>query len=95
MTEREEFVSFMEHMETGLKKECSSMTREEVLVAVAFVLFQENRRTKPDREAIIEECAKVCDERACAYGDPEGFAACEDCADRIRALKTAPNGEKK
>ncbi|MBR8007176.1 hypothetical protein [Burkholderia vietnamiensis] len=64
MDDRAEFVRFMEHMEKGLKRESPTLTREEMLAVVAFSLFQENRRTTPDREAIIEECAKVCDEYA-------------------------------
>ncbi|UUX38846.1 hypothetical protein NTJ56_08600 [Burkholderia contaminans] len=68
------------------------------------------RRTTPDREAIIEECAKVCDEyaadqwslykgRAPYNGSEPGRAdpdvqgrsdGADVCAERIRALKTAP-----
>jgi hypothetical protein len=59
-----------------------------------------NRRTAPDREAVIEECAKVCDEMAngwnnLAQGARDGrydfmAEAGDRCADEIRALKAAP-----
>ncbi|CAG9259492.1 hypothetical protein BDI4_600037 [Burkholderia diffusa] len=72
------------------------------------------RRTTPDREAIIEECAKVCDEyaadqwslykgRAPYNGNEAGRAdpdvqgrsdGADVCAERIRALKTAPTNDK-
>lgn len=53
MDERAEFASFMVHMEKGLKREAPTLTREEMLAVVAFSLWQENRRTAPDREAIV------------------------------------------
>ncbi|MDI3304677.1 MAG: hypothetical protein QJR04_25345 [Burkholderia multivorans] len=43
------------------------------------------RRTTPDRESIIEECAKVCDDHAKTSYLTEAAA----CARKIRALKTA------
>ncbi|MBR8147033.1 hypothetical protein [Burkholderia vietnamiensis] len=50
--------------------------------------FVAARRTTPDREAIIEECAKVCDDRI--MGDQsEGDFEAKRCAEAIRALKTA------
>lgn len=51
MDDHAEFVRFMEHMEKGLKREFPTLTREEMLAVVAFSLWQENRRTTPDREA--------------------------------------------
>ena len=82
---------------------------------IAFKGWQAARRTTPDREAIIEECAKVCDEyaadqwslykgRAPYTGSEPGRAdpdvqgrsdGADVCAERIRALKTAPNGDEK
>jgi len=103
VTEREEFVSFMDHMEAGLKKECSSMTREEVLVVVAFALFQENRRTTPDREAIIaaakvvvREALDDVDVHPCDVHNDDVRANClaESMRALYLALKTALNGEK-
>ncbi|MEK7916600.1 hypothetical protein AAB988_29655 [Burkholderia contaminans] len=55
------------------------------------------RRVTPDRAAIIEECAKVCEGDGEAwYETPDtwGWHA-KDYARAIRALKTAPIGEKK
>ncbi|MCA8018117.1 Lar family restriction alleviation protein [Burkholderia metallica] len=49
-----------------------------------------NRRTTPDRDSIIEQCAKVCE------GDGDGFETPDTWdyyARAIRALKTGPNGE--
>ncbi|CAG9225667.1 hypothetical protein [Burkholderia vietnamiensis] len=61
------------------------------------------RRTTPDREAIIEECAKVCDKERVTFseqaarndGRNSDFAfgsvnSAERLAERIRALKAAP-----
>ncbi|MCO1382577.1 hypothetical protein [Burkholderia multivorans] len=44
------------------------------------------RRTAPDRDAIIEECAKVCDEHAKTSYLVEAVT----CARKIRSLKTTP-----
>lgn len=44
------------------------------------------RRTTPDRESIIEECAKVCDDHA----KTSYLTEAATCARKIRALKTAP-----
>ncbi|KGX06715.1 hypothetical protein Y036_642 [Burkholderia pseudomallei] len=63
------------------------------------------RRTIPNRDAIIEECAKVCDEQADFYerlnpksgqGSYMGKLAVSrqrDCARLIRALKTTPTSD--
>ncbi|MCA8461312.1 DUF551 domain-containing protein [Burkholderia multivorans] len=48
------------------------------------------RRTTPDREAIIEECAKTLEEEARAWGYPVPI---DMCAKAIRALKTAPTSD--
>lgn len=50
MTEREDFIKCLEHMEAGFRKQSPTITREEMLIAIAFALFQESRRTTPDRE---------------------------------------------
>lgn len=59
--------------------------------------WQAARRTTPDREAIIEECAKVChkiaDRAAKWHGDEYssgGVSAGFECRNAIRALKTVP-----
>ncbi|MDR8920498.1 hypothetical protein [Burkholderia multivorans] len=51
--------------------------------------WQAARRTTPDRDAIIEECAKVCDDHAKTSYLMEAAA----CARKIRALKTAPTSD--
>ncbi|HDR9199624.1 TPA: hypothetical protein QDB48_000909 [Burkholderia vietnamiensis] len=66
-------------------------------------LLRAARRTTPDREAIIEECAKVCDKERVTFseqaarndGRNSDFAfgsvnSAERLAERIRALKAAP-----
>ncbi|HDR9834670.1 TPA: hypothetical protein QDC51_001433 [Burkholderia multivorans] len=61
--------------------------------AIRSVLNAAANRTTPDRDAIIEECAKVCDEMAEAYGrnDEDHMAdAAVACGDEIRALKPTP-----
>ncbi|MCA8045531.1 hypothetical protein [Burkholderia arboris] len=56
---------------------------------------QAGRRTTPDREAVIEECAKVCDDIAeNMEKEPAAQYGADLCAERIRELKTATNGEK-
>jgi hypothetical protein len=63
--------------------------------------FHAGRRTTPDRDSIIEECAKVMDDRATeieANGNLTSMTMGRIYraeAEHIRALKTAPNGEKK
>jgi hypothetical protein len=57
-------------------------------------IWQAARRTTPDREAIIEECAKVCEDVASRRSVVEMSIGAAMCAGRIRELKTAPNGEK-
>ncbi|WP_146122164.1 hypothetical protein [Burkholderia multivorans] len=49
-------------------------------------------RTTPDRDALIEECAKVCDASAARrwYAEDKASEGCEFCAEEIRALKTTP-----
>ncbi|MCA7976772.1 hypothetical protein LGM57_10615 [Burkholderia cepacia] len=62
--------------------------------------WQRARRTTPDRDSIIEECAKVMDDRATeieANGNLTSMTMGRIYraeAEHIRALKTAPNGEK-
>lgn len=59
-----------------------------------------NRRTTPDREAIIEECISVAtgerleDEPNCPEDEAYNVAV-DDCVDALKRLKGAPNGEKK
>jgi len=73
--------------------------REQAFTTLLQMMLElEGRRTTPDREAIIEECAKVCEGVAAELlqpGDEEAVAGAVFCRDAIRALKTAPNGEKK
>ncbi|MBU9420806.1 hypothetical protein KTE23_30095, partial [Burkholderia multivorans] len=66
--------------------------------ALELAAYVAASRTTPDREAIIEECAKVCDEMAEAYGrnDEDHMAdAAVACGDEIRALKTTPTAASK
>lgn len=51
------------------------------------------RRTTPDREAIIEECARVCDLIAQRhwYAEDKAREGCEFCAEELRLMKTAPH----
>ncbi|MBR7998311.1 hypothetical protein [Burkholderia vietnamiensis] len=67
------------------------MEGQEIGAVVRYIEALEQkaaRRTTPDREAIIEECAKVCDDRI--MGDQsEGDFEAKRCAEAIRALKTA------
>ncbi|MDN7703312.1 hypothetical protein QZM15_33035 [Burkholderia sp. AU44665] len=123
MTEREEFEAWWVRdvppecraMIPFLMKRGASGKYSNPRVEGAWEVWQAARRTTPDREAIIEECAKVCDEyaadqwslykgRAPYTGSEPGRAdpdvqgrsdGADVCAERIRALKTIPSGEKK
>ncbi|WP_261532558.1 hypothetical protein [Burkholderia multivorans] len=55
-------------------------------------VLKADRRTTPDRDAIIEECANVCDASAARrwYAEDKASEGCEFCAEEIRALKTTP-----
>ncbi|MBU9308327.1 hypothetical protein [Burkholderia multivorans] len=61
-------------------------------INVLWAIWKEARRTTPDRDAIIEECAKVCDASAARrwYAEDKASEGCEFCAEEIRALKTTP-----
>ncbi len=50
------------------------------------------RRTTPDRETIIEECAAICDEITKHHFPPQKISGF--CASAIRAQKTAPTSDK-
>lgn len=61
------------------------------------------RRTTPDREAIIEECAKVCEELSAGFSEPgkrrtrmtaAAMQGALTCAYAIRALNAAPTSDK-
>ena len=61
---------------------------------VAWRAWQAARRTTPDREAIIEECAKVCEDVAARRSVVEMAVGATMCAGVIRKLKTAPTSDK-
>jgi transcription elongation factor Elf1 len=48
-----------------------------------------NRRTAPDRDAVIEECAKACEDLSMHDGSLEDLEN-ERCVKAIRSLKHAP-----
>ncbi|ARK42599.1 hypothetical protein [Burkholderia pseudomallei] len=64
--------------------------------------LDEARRTTPDREAIIEECAKACEVWSASIDTGKkrnrvvaaAMQGALTCAEAIRQMKTAPNGEK-
>ncbi|MDN7476186.1 hypothetical protein QZM71_15105 [Burkholderia multivorans] len=58
-------------------------------INVLWAIWKEARRTTPDRESIIEECAKVCDDHA----KTSYLTEAATCARKIRALKTAPTSD--
>ncbi|RSB74334.1 hypothetical protein [Burkholderia multivorans] len=65
----------------------------------AWLAWCAARRTTPDREAIIEECAKVMDDRAAEIEANDNLTSMtmgriyRAEAERIRALKTAPTSD--
>ena len=58
----------------------------------SFDIWLAARRTTPDREAIIEECAAICDEITKHHFPPQKISGF--CASAIRAQKTAPTSDK-
>ncbi|MCO1435411.1 hypothetical protein L0Z13_11805 [Burkholderia multivorans] len=52
--------------------------------------FVAGRRTTPDRDAIIEECARACERVAEGRSVVEMNVGAKLCADAVRALKTTP-----
>ncbi|WP_027810119.1 hypothetical protein [Burkholderia cenocepacia] len=64
------------------------------IIEVGRRIEQAGRRTTPDREAIIEECAKVCEDVAARRSVVEMAVGATMCADVIRKLKTAPTSDK-
>lgn len=71
--------------------------------ALELAAYVAARRTTPDREAIIEECAKVCEELSAGFSEPgkrrtrmtaAAMQGALTCAYAIRALKTAPTSDK-
>ncbi|MDN8047612.1 hypothetical protein QZN20_10020 [Burkholderia multivorans] len=58
--------------------------------ALELAAYVAASRTTPDRESIIEECAKVCDDHA----KTSYLTEAATCARKIRALKTAPTSDK-
>lgn len=64
--------------------------------ALELAAYVAARRTTPDREAIIEECAEICDAAASRhwYAEDKASEGCDFCAEEIRNLKTAPTRDK-
>ncbi|WP_175952832.1 hypothetical protein [Burkholderia sp. BCC0405] len=67
-----------------------------------YDLWLAGRRTTPDRDSIIEECAKVCEAWSASIDTGKkrnrvvgaAMQGALTCAEAIRQTKTAPNGEK-
>ncbi|MEB2544322.1 hypothetical protein [Burkholderia cenocepacia] len=70
--------------------------------ALELAAYVAARRTTPDREAIIEECAKVCEAWSASIDTgprrnrvvAAAMQGALTCAFEIRALKTAPTSDK-
>lgn len=56
----------------------------------AWLAWCAARRTTPDRDAIIEECARACERVAEGRSVVEMNVGAKLCADAVRALKTTP-----
>lgn len=93
-----------EILRIAVRHDIDSYLTEALTLEFVRDVLKAARRTTPDREAIIEECAKVCDARAHRGDTARGgmgqiFADTQDeearsCANAIRALKTAPTSDK-
>ncbi|WP_233343651.1 hypothetical protein [Burkholderia cepacia] len=76
----------------------SAQAYENGTVEIAWAMWQAALRTRPDRDVVIEECAKVCDGMADSWNVAAQSAsdgrfdfmtdACDRCADEIRTLKS-------
>ncbi|EGD06625.1 hypothetical protein B1M_00565 [Burkholderia sp. TJI49] len=60
------------------------------LAYLANQQIQAGRRTTPDRDAIIEECARACERVAEGRSVVEMNVGAKLCADAVRALKATP-----
>ncbi|MBP0714867.1 hypothetical protein ABXK61_16300 [Burkholderia sola] len=94
LTEMEPIVS------QWLRERGTCMDVASYAAALELAAFVAARSTTPDREAIIEECAKVCEvERLIdptdSADDGAYDAARSDCAKAIRALKTVPASDQR
>ncbi|WP_249191257.1 hypothetical protein [Burkholderia vietnamiensis] len=92
-----------EIMRIAVSHDIDSYLTEALTLEFVRDVLKAARRTTPDREAIIEECAKVCDKERVTFseqaarndGRNSDFAfgsvnSAERLAERIRALKAAP-----
>ncbi|WP_175739772.1 hypothetical protein [Burkholderia ambifaria] len=77
-----------------IRERGTSMDGASYGAALELAAYVASRRTTPDREAIIEQCARVCDARYMGDNNREDMEA-RRCAQAIRALKITANGEKK
>ncbi|MEY8173673.1 hypothetical protein [Burkholderia multivorans] len=59
-------------------------------INVLWAIWKEARRTTPDRDAVIEECARACERVAEGRSVVEMNVGAKLCADAVRALKTTP-----
>ncbi|MCA8237694.1 hypothetical protein [Burkholderia cenocepacia] len=62
MDEREMFEAWVDARKGSSLRSGFDGTLDYPLGNIMWEVWQAGRRTTPDREAIIEECAKVCDE---------------------------------
>ena len=103
MTEREEFEAhFGIPVEQRRSPSAGGYAQREFQMMWAG--WQAARRATPDRDSIVEECAKVCEEFSADIDTgpkkrnrviQAAMQGALSCAEAIRQTKTAPNGEKK
>ena len=98
MTEREEFEAWLAREWPGLVIDHASLMGfykgdDGPRIEDIWSGWQAARRTATDRDAIIEQCARVCDARYMGDNNREDMEA-RRCAQAIRALKITANGEK-
>ena len=103
MTEREEFEAWAIEHDLDLTAIFDNQYSD-CNTDFAWLAWQASRRTTPDRDSIIEECAEVCEELSAGFSEPgkhrtrmvaAAMQGALTCAYAIRQTKTAPNGEKK
>ena len=93
MDEREMFGAALEELSRMEESSFDKPFPDDELNAL-WAIWQAGRRTTPDREAIIEECAKVCERVAAERNIAEMRSGAELCVGAIRSLKTTPTSDK-
>ncbi|HIE4430026.1 TPA: hypothetical protein ACXM9H_000997 [Burkholderia multivorans] len=90
LTEWRQQFEAIQRPKTDLSKEARGGRYKNPVVQACWETWQAARCTTPDRDAIIEECARACERVAEGRSVVEMNVGAKLCADAVRALKTTP-----